>query len=46
VRIDDFLHAGLIVTRVTETRLDREPRKVVASLRRHLARGIAASARG
>jgi hypothetical protein len=38
VRTDDFLHAELVVTRVTETRLDREPDAVVDSLRRHLAR--------
>jgi hypothetical protein len=38
VRIDDFLHAELLVTQVTETRLDREPEAVVDSLRRHLAR--------
>lgn len=38
VRVDDFLHAGLLVTRVTETRLDREPGAVVESLRGHLAR--------
>jgi Transcriptional regulator, AbiEi antitoxin len=38
VRDDDFLHAELVVTRVTETRLDREPRAVVDSLRRHRAR--------
>ncbi len=38
VRTDDFLLAGLLVTRVTETRLDREPGAVVDSLRRHLAR--------
>jgi hypothetical protein len=41
VRIDDFLHAGLPVTQVTETRLDRESQAVVDSLRRHLARGSA-----
>jgi hypothetical protein len=45
VRTDDFLLAGLIVTRVTETRLEREPAAVVESLRGHLARGIAANAR-
>jgi hypothetical protein len=38
VRIDDFLHAELLVTQVTETRLDREPEAVVDSIRRHLAR--------
>jgi hypothetical protein len=38
VRVDDFLHAELVVTQVTETRLDREPDAVVDSLRRHLAR--------
>jgi hypothetical protein len=38
VRDDDFLHAELITTRVTETRLDREPGAVIDSLRRHLAR--------
>jgi hypothetical protein len=38
VRDDDFLHAELFVTRVTETRLDREPGAVVESLRGHLAR--------
>lgn len=37
IRTDDFLLAGLLVTRVTETRLDREPSAVVDSLRRHLA---------
>jgi hypothetical protein len=37
VRSDDFLLASLKVTRVTETRLDREPGAVVASLRKHLA---------
>jgi hypothetical protein len=37
VRSDDFLLAGLKVTRVTETRLDRKPGAVVASLRKHLA---------
>jgi hypothetical protein len=37
VRSDDFLLAGLKVTRVTETRLDREPEKVVESLRGHLS---------
>jgi hypothetical protein len=45
VRTDDFLHAGLVVTRVTETRLDREPRAVVDSLRRHLARRGAGNSR-
>jgi hypothetical protein len=40
-RIDDFLLAGLRVTRVTETRLDREPGEVVESLRGHLARRAA-----
>jgi hypothetical protein len=38
VRDDDFLHAELVTTRVTETRLDREPEAVIDSLRRHLAR--------
>jgi hypothetical protein len=38
VRDDDFLHAGIDTTRVTETRLDREPGAVIDSLRRHLAR--------
>jgi hypothetical protein len=38
VRDDDFLHAELVTTRVTETRLDREPGAVIDSLRRHLAR--------
>jgi hypothetical protein len=37
-RTDDFLHAEIVTTRVTETRLDRKPRAVVDSLRRHLAR--------
>lgn len=41
VRTDEFLHAELIVTRVTETRLDREPEAVVDSLRRHIARRAA-----
>jgi hypothetical protein len=35
---DDFLHAELVTTRVTETRLDREPDAVIDSIRRHLAR--------
>jgi very-short-patch-repair endonuclease len=43
-RTDDFLLAGLIVTRVTETRLDHRPDAVAESLRRHLARGTAAKA--
>lgn len=38
VRDDDFLHAEIDTTRVTETRLDREPGAVIDSLRRHLAR--------
>ena len=38
VRDDDFLHAEIVTTRVTEGRLDREPGAVVDSLRRHLAR--------
>jgi hypothetical protein len=38
VRTDDFLHAGLVVTQVTETRLEREPAAVVDSIRRHLGR--------
>jgi hypothetical protein len=38
IRDDEFLHAELITTRVTEARLDREPDAVVDSLRRHLAR--------
>jgi hypothetical protein len=38
VRDDDFLHAELVTTRVTETRLDREPAAVTDSIRRHLAR--------
>jgi hypothetical protein len=38
MRDDDFLHAELLTTRITEGRLDREPEAVVASLRRHLAR--------
>ena len=33
-----FVNAGIATTRVTETRLDREPAAVVDSLRRHLAR--------
>ena len=41
VRDDDFLHAELVATRVTETRLDREPGAVVDSLLRHLARRTA-----
>ena len=45
VRDDDFLHAEIVTTRVTETRLDREPGAVVDSLRRHLARGGAGRAR-
>jgi hypothetical protein len=38
VRDDDFLQAGLVVTRVTETRLEQEPGAVVESLRGHLSR--------
>jgi hypothetical protein len=38
VRDDEFLLAEIFVTRVTETRLDREPGVVVDSLRQHLAR--------
>jgi hypothetical protein len=38
VRDDDFLHAELVTTRITETRLAREPGAVIDSLRRHLAR--------
>ena len=38
VRDDDFLHAELVTTRVTETRLDRAPDAVIDSIRRHLAR--------
>jgi Transcriptional regulator, AbiEi antitoxin len=38
VRDDEYLLAGLDVTRVTETRLDREAGAVADSLRRHLAR--------
>jgi len=38
VRTDDFLHAEVVTTRVTEVRLAREPAAVVDSLRRHLAR--------
>jgi hypothetical protein len=38
VRSDDFLLAGLEVTRVTEARLALEPGAVVESLRGHLAR--------
>jgi very-short-patch-repair endonuclease len=41
IRTDDFLLAGLIVTRVTETRLDREPAAVVESLRGHLSQRAA-----
>jgi hypothetical protein len=38
VRDDELLLAGIETTRVTGPRLDREPRAVVDSLRRHLAR--------
>jgi len=38
VRDDELLLAGIETTRVTGPRLDREPGKVVDSLRRHLAR--------
>ena len=38
VRDDELLHAGIETTRVTGPRLDREPGKVIDSLRRHLAR--------
>jgi hypothetical protein len=38
VRDDDFLHAGIETTRVTGSRLDREPDAVVDSIRRHLVR--------
>ena len=38
MRTDEFLHAEIIITRVTENRLDHEPGAVVDSLRRHLAR--------
>jgi Transcriptional regulator, AbiEi antitoxin len=38
VRDDDFLHAELVTTRVTETRLDRAPHAVIDSIRRHLTR--------
>jgi hypothetical protein len=38
VRDDDFLHAEVVTTRVTETRLAREPDAMIDSLRRHLAR--------
>jgi len=38
VRDDDFLLAEIDTTRVTETRLDREPEAVLDSIRRHLAR--------
>jgi hypothetical protein len=37
-RDDALLHAGIETTRVTGPRLDREPAKVVDSIRRHLAR--------
>jgi hypothetical protein len=37
-RDDQLLHAGIETTRVTGPRLDREPGKVVDSIRRHLAR--------
>jgi hypothetical protein len=37
-RDDALLHAGIETTRVTGPRLDREPREVVDSIRRHLAR--------
>jgi hypothetical protein len=38
VRDDELLLAGIETTRVTGPRLDREPGKVVDSIRRHLAR--------
>ena len=38
VRDDEVLLAGIVTTRVTGPRLDREAGAVVASLRRHLAR--------
>jgi len=38
VRDDELLLAGIHAIRVTGPRLDREPEKVVESLRRHLAR--------
>jgi hypothetical protein len=38
VRDDEFLLAEIDTTRVTETRLDRRPDAVIASLRSHLAR--------
>jgi hypothetical protein len=38
IRDDELLHAGIETTRVTGPRLDREPGKVVDSLRRHLTR--------
>jgi uncharacterized membrane protein len=37
-RDDALLHAGIETTRVTGPRLDREPGRVVDSIRRHLAR--------
>jgi hypothetical protein len=40
-RDDELLHAGIETTRVTGARLDREPGKVVDSIRRHLARRAA-----
>jgi hypothetical protein len=42
VRDDELLLAGIETTRVTGPRLDREPGKVIDSLRRHLARRSAA----
>jgi hypothetical protein len=42
VRDDELLLAGIETTRVTGPRLDREPGKVVDSIRRHLARRSAA----
>jgi very-short-patch-repair endonuclease len=38
IRDDELLLAGIETIRITETRLDREPDAVIASLRRHLAR--------
>ena len=42
VRDDELLLAEIETTRVTGPRLDREPGKVVDSIRRHLARRSAA----
>jgi very-short-patch-repair endonuclease len=37
-REDDLLHAGIEVIRVTDVRLEREPRETIARVAEHLAR--------